>query len=121
MRIVWAAIIIAAALTVFISFQIDDISIKQIINLSGFFILSILIIVEILKWPLGKRMIDNSKGLASYVFGDTSSGISWGYNIFTRESIISIKGKGTFGVRASFIASLIGIAACLLQIFQIDF
>jgi len=115
--IVWTAIIISALLSMIISFQIDEIGASDIFYLVWFFILSIFVIVEMLKWPLGKRKIDNSRGLASYIFGDADGYSDWGFRIFPRESIFSIKGKGTYWVWWEFLFSLFWAGLCLYQLF----
>ena len=117
MFIVLAAIVVSALLSVFISFQVEDIGGQHIINIVGFFLLSVFVLVEIFKWPLGKRMIDDSEGLASYIFRDADGRLEWGLGLFFRESIISVKGKGKVKVWWNFLGSLIGSGFYLCVLF----
>ena len=82
-----------------------------------FFLSSFYAIVEILKWPLGKREIDNSKGLAKYIYGEASEDF-WVHPYFLpKESIINIEGKGSWAVWAGFIVALFLLALSLWELF----
>lgn len=106
MLIFWIAIIISALLSVYISFQIESIDGLDISWIAVFFYTSLYAIIEILKWPLGKRKIDNSKGLAKYIYGEASES-RWVHPYFSpRESIINVKGKGSYAVWSCFIGAL---------------
>ena len=77
----WIAIIVSAGISVFVAYQVDDISGLDIVYLILLFLLLMNVIVEILKWPLGKRVIDNSRGLASHIFKDADEPL-WGFRFF---------------------------------------
>jgi hypothetical protein len=120
MSIFLLAFMISAILSVFISFQIDNIGGWDIFWIVIFFYSSLYVFVELFKWPFGKRKINNSKGLAKYIFG-TASDSFWEHPYFSpRESIININGKGTYVVWAGFIGTLFFsvISLCWLFVFK---
>ena len=105
MLVFWLALLISLGLSLLISFRIDNIKGWDIFWIIFFFGNSAYVITEILKWPLGKRKIDNSKGLSKYIFRDAAESW-WEHPFFSpRESILNVKGKGTYVVWASFLVS----------------
>jgi hypothetical protein len=74
--------------------------------------------MEILKWPLGKRKNDNSKGLAHFVFGD-SEDLSEEKHLFYRESIISA--KTTREKKVVWIAFVLCLVFLVLSIYSLFF
>jgi hypothetical protein len=117
MIIFWLAFIISTGLTIFIFFQVENVNVGDIFSLIMFFLGSVYIIVEILKWPLGKRKIDNSGRIASHILGDTGD-TWWGPIILPRESIISAKkGREALTVWWGFIFSLFLLGSSIYSLF----
>jgi hypothetical protein len=118
MWIVWIAILVSVALTLFISSQVDDIGAFDIPFLFVFFLCSTNVIVELMKLILRKRKINDYGGLTSYAFREVDYSF-WEGGIFFRESIINIKGKGIFKLWANFVISLIWIVFSLYMILYV--
>ena len=117
MVVFWLATAISIILCLVISFQIKQFGVGEAFKLIMFFFSSTSVILEILKWPLGKRKIDNSKGLARFVFGDSEGSFSEHHLIY-RESIFNAKkGKEAFIVWSSFIFSLFFLGFSLYLLF----
>jgi hypothetical protein len=111
------ATIISITISILISFHIDNIGSRDIFILIFLFYCILYATLEILKWPFGKRKIDNSKGLARYIYGEAAN--SWYKRPYfsPRESIINIKGKGSYAVWVGFIGSLFVILLLLIELF----
>ena len=114
--IFWLAIVISAAITTFMSFLIENINVGDIFALVMFFFASGYILVEIFKWPLGKRKIDNSGRIASRVFGDAED-TWWWPTMFARESIISAKKGEKPRLFGAFIISIAFLGLSILAFF----
>jgi hypothetical protein len=116
--IFWSAIIIAAGLSTILSFQINDHGVSYVFQIILFFISSTGVLIEIFKWPLGKRKIDNSKGFARFIFGDVED--SFGeHHLFLRESVLSAKkGRGYLVVWIYFLFFLLFLGLSLFWFFS---
>ena len=115
MIIILSAFVISVALTLFMSFQVAEMGLQQIFSLFLFFISVMGVSVELLKLPLGKRLIDDdSNKFVRWIFiryDDDPYG-----KLFPRESLITAKGKAASIVWRLFIASLLNLAASLFVI-----
>jgi hypothetical protein len=116
-KIFWVAFVLSILLCIFVIYQINNFGGKDYFLIFIFFYSSLYAILEILKWPYGKRKIDNTTGFAKYIYGEAAESY-WERPYFSpRESIINIRGKGTSNVWVSFICSLGFIALSLCWLF----
>jgi hypothetical protein len=114
----WLALLISIGFTVLVSLKAENVGGVNILYIIVFFYGTLYVVVEILKWPFGKRKIDNSKGLARYIYKEAA--VSWYKSPYfsPRESIINITGEGTYAVWAGFIGALFCIAIALYQLLK---
>jgi hypothetical protein len=116
--IFWAAILISATLSLLVSFQADYIGGWHILGIISFFGSALGIMVEMLKWPLGKQKIDDTGKLSQHLFGDIRDSILGWPSLFHRESIISaIKGREAWIVWKSFLSLLFMLGYSLIILF----
>lgn len=116
MIIIIAALLISVGLTAFMSFQVTELGFKQIFGLVFFFISVLGIMVELLKLPLGKRLVDDdSSKLMRWIF-IRYEGDPFG-KLFFRESLITAKGKNASIAWRLFITYLLILAQSLLLLF----
>jgi hypothetical protein len=119
MIIFYLSLLVSLLLSVFVTLSVTTLDYADILPVLLFFLSSFSIVVEILKWPLGKRIIDNSKGLSKHIYKEAAE-LSYKHPFFLpRESIISVKGDGIFAVWSVFIGSIIAVIVSLYYLFYV--
>jgi hypothetical protein len=114
----WSALTVSTLSSIFVWFQIPDVNGWDIVWIILFFIGSLGTALEIFKWPLGRKKIDNSKGLAKHIFGGTAG--SWWDppRVFPAESVISAQENGRYSVWLFFINNLFFMVLTLANLFE---
>jgi hypothetical protein len=115
----WVALVFSILLCIFVILRVDNFSGFDYFCIFVFFYCSLYVLLEISKWPQGKRIVDNTKGIARYIFGEQDQSF-WKKPYFSpRASIINVRGEGAYNVRRSFIESLVFLAVSLCWLFRV--